>query len=181
MSKRQRLAGITHALRGVDQKIAERYFRNEEGATLVEAALSISIFLMVLIAVFAFSIAFYTYHRISDAACEGTRYAIVRGYTCSAYTSTTPCPATETDIANYVKSFGYPGLDPANNMTVTVTTSSASSGPNPTYTSCGEGTSCNAAGDEVQVTVTYQFPLSIPFWNQQTIDMSSSSSLVYAQ
>ena len=158
--------------------------KDESGAALVEMALSCSILLMLLLGLFEMTLAFYTYHYVSDAAREGSRWAIVRGSTSCANTPSLPyaCPsgATEVDIANYVGTLGYPGIDSGKYMTVTVDTSQVSA-DNATWTSCGEGTSCNAPGDQVQVTVTYYFPLNVPFWKSVTLPVTSSSSMVYSQ
>ncbi len=136
---------------------------------------------MILFAVFDFSIAFYTYHYVSDAAREGTRYAIVRGSQCSSYSKTTPCPATADEIASYVKGLEYPGID-ATNMTVSTSwlSQSGPSGSGNTWSACGSGT-CNKPGNQVKVTITYQFPLDIPLWAQRTLSIGSSSAMVISQ
>lgn len=158
--------------------------KDESGAALVEMALSCSILLMLLLGLFEMTLAFYTYHYVSAAAREGSRWAIVRGNSSCANTpnlsSACPSGATEDDIANYVKTLGYPGIDSGKYMTVTVYTSQVSA-DNATWTSCGEGTACNAPGDQVQVTVRYDFPLNVPFWRSVTLPVSSSSSMVYSQ
>src|SRR6185312_4836624 len=94
MSKDRQLSGLWRSLRSARQKSIWVRLRDQRGGSLVESAISISIFLMVFFAVFDFSIAFYTYHYVSDAAREGTRYAIVRGSQCSSNSKTAPCPAT---------------------------------------------------------------------------------------
>lgn len=165
--------------------------RDEAGSNLVETALASTVFFVLLLGIFEFSLAFYTYHYVSSAARQGSRYAIVRGADCSMNLPSAPasfhCGATETNISDYVKGLGYPGINSPKYMTVTVNTFShvlgtdASGNPHTTWTSCGEGTTCNAPGDQVQVTVTYNFPLSIPFWKQQSLGISSTSNMVYSQ
>ena len=51
------------------------------GQTLVETALSIAALLMFIIGSAEIGLAAYSYHFISDASREATRYAIVRGST----------------------------------------------------------------------------------------------------
>lgn len=171
----------------------QRSFCEEEGATLVETALALTVLFVLLFGIFDFSMGFFTYHYIAEAAREGARWAIVRGADSCTNTPdlSDACPsgATETEIGNYVKSLGYPGVN-ASNMTVKVYTwqydTSTSS-----WTPCGEmsgGTVCNTPadvghvyGDSVQVTVSYKFPLSIPFWGTKTVPVRSTSSMVYSQ
>ena len=168
-----------------------RRLKDESGAALVEMALTCSILVMLLLGLFEMTLAFYAYHYVSDAARECSRWAIVRGSTSCTNTPTLSgivCPtdpsqpsgATEDEIANYVKTLGYPGIDSANLMNVTVETSQVSA-DNTTWASCGEGTSCNAPGDQVRVTVTYNFPLNVPFWRSVILPVTSSSSMVFSQ
>jgi hypothetical protein len=164
-------------------KIARRVVNGEEGASLIESALSISIFLMVLFAVFDLSIAFYTYHYVSDAAREGTRYAMVRGSACSSQSHTTPCPVTSDEIASYVENLEYPGIDAGDFMTVTSTwlSQGSPSGTGNTWTACGTTAACKVHGNQVQVTVSYAFPLDIPLWKLESLSISSTSSMVISQ
>ena len=165
----------------------------DEGATLVEGALALTVLIALLFGVFEISMAAYTYHYIFEAAREGARWAIVRG---SQSCTNTPnlsdaCPsgATESEIADYVEHLGYPGMDPSR-MTVTVYTSQYNATTS-SWTPCGEmssGTVCNSPStvghvfaDSVQVNVSYNFPLSIPFIGVETLPVSSSSTMVYAQ
>jgi len=163
-----------------EAKDSER--RSDEGATLVEMALVSAILFAMLFGLFEMTLAFYTYHFVSEAAREGSRYAIVRGATsCTNTPNLTNCNASEPDIATYVKSLGYPGIDAANRMDVTVNTLQGGSPGSMTWTSCGEGMACNQPGDQVQVIVTYHFPLSIPFWKATTLNVSSTSTMAIAQ
>ena len=90
---------------------------DEEGSSLVEMALSCLILIPVLFGIIQMSFALYCYHYAADAAREATRFAIVRGVNCgkflsnSAYCSPTDgssTGATANDIAQYVKTLGYP-------------------------------------------------------------------------
>jgi Flp pilus assembly protein TadG len=154
-----------------------RRSRSEYGSTLVETALSLVILLTVAMGVMEMSLALYTYHFISDAAREGTRFAIVRGSSCAANAGlTSACPATQADIQSYVQGLGYPGIDP-NLMTVTTTAYLAY----PTGTVCTAAfLTCMSPGNQVKVIVSYQFPLSIPFIPASTLTMSSTSQMVIA-
>ena len=174
------IAGVRKSMRGA--------LGEDSGATVVETAISVSIVLMLLFAVFDFSLAFYTYHYVSDAAREGSRWAIVRGsLSCKNTPNLADCGATAGEVAAYVKGLGYPGINAANYMTVSVSTAASSS----TTTSNGTGTTVwntisndmtyDAPGDQVTVQVSYAFPLSVPFWKQTTLNVSSTSSMVFSQ
>ena len=168
-----------------------RSLRKDEAATLVETALASMIFFAVLLGIFQFALGFYIYHYSSNAARQGSRYAIVRGANCSTNLPTAPasfhCNASESDIAAYITGLGYPGVDAARNLNVTVNSCAGSlhadpSGkPTTSWSPCTRGTAYNEPGDEVQVTVNYAFPLVIPFWKGQSVGISSTSSMVYSQ
>ena len=169
---------------------ARRGICGDEGSNLVETAISTSIVLALLFGVFDMSLCFYTYHYVSDAAREGARYAVVRGSTACANTPNLDvCEAgdaggaTEADIASYVQGQGYPGIDAQKNMTVKTYTCPSANGAVrwPALPNCPEGIASNAPGDLVKVQVTYNFPLSIPFWKQTTLKVTSTSSMPIQQ
>jgi len=155
--------------------------RSDMGGTLVESAFSIGILLTLLIGIIEGCLMVYSYHFISNAAREGTRYAMVRGSTwsqapwsagaCASYSSS-GCIASGPNIQDYVKSLAFPGID-ASNIQVTPTWYNVTGG--------SQGAAYNAAGDVIQVKVTYQFPVSIPGLPQSTLSMSSTSQMVIAQ
>ena len=156
---------------------------DEQGNSLVEMAIGISLFLMLLIGIIEMSLALYTYNYVSDAAREGSRWAIVRGAECSTNTpGLDHCNASLSDVRTYVQSLAYPGIN-SSNLTVTATWLQPSSPPGATWSSCISTASvpCNQQGYEVQVTVSYPFPLNIPFWQNTTLTVGSTSSMVIAQ
>ncbi len=146
---------------------------NEEGSNLVEMALVMIILLTVLFGLMQISLALYTYHYVSEAAREGTRYAMVRGSSCSAFTAA--CPASSDDVQSYIYSLGFPGINPSA-MAVTTAWSAYPAGG-----ACLPSAGCNNPGNQVKVTVNYQYPLSIPFIPATTIGMSSTSQMVISQ
>lgn len=163
------------AIKDTLRKNADRAFAlrrtGEDGNTMVEMALSALLLLCFIFGVMEVCLALYTYHNISEAAREATRFAIVRGYSCTSWA--TACPAGITDIQNYVEGLGYPGIDPSK-MTVNATWSAYSNAD-----SCPASPSpCNSTGNLVTVQVTYQFPLSLPFVSLTTIPMSSTSAMI---
>jgi Flp pilus assembly protein TadG len=154
---------------------------SERGASLVETAVASSVLLAMLFGIFQLSLALYTYHYISEAAREGSRWAIVRGSTsCTNTPNLDDCGATTAQINSFVKSLGYPGIDAADNMTVTTSFLSASSTQPTTWTTCSTSP-CNVPGNLVKVQVQYRFPLSVPFVTVTTLNMSSTSQLAIAQ
>lgn len=153
---------------------------SEHGAALVEFALSASIMIAVLLGLFAMLMALYTYHYVSYAAREGSRYAIVRGADCSQSSAMPGCNATSADIQTYVRSLGYPGINP-NDMTVTTTWLLANGTVPATWSPCTAAVGCNVPGNEVQVQVQYAFPFNIPFVPSRTLDLSSASTMVISQ
>ncbi len=140
---------------------------------MVEMALASVILLTMLFGLMEICTAVYTYHFISEAAREGTRFAIVRGYSCTGFTPA--CPASQSDVQNYVENLGYPGINPQN-MTVSTAWSAYPAGG-----TCAPSASCNNPGNQVEVTVNYQYPLSIPFIPSSTLNMSSTSEMVISQ
>lgn len=159
--------------------------KKDDGSALVETAFASMIVLAMLFGMFEAFFALYGYHYVSYAAREGARYAAVRGYYCSADSTTMPnCPANQTNLTSYVQGLDYPGIV-ASDITVTPTwyyTNVLAPTFPPVYTSCGQtATGCNDAGMLVQVEVSYKIPVPIPFINTLTFNMSSTSSMTITQ
>ena len=132
----------------------------ERGSAVVEFAAAFTMLFMFLFAIMDLSRALYSYHFIADAAREGTRYAMVRGSSCTSWA--TACPASATDIQNYLKNVPA-GINPSS---VTVTTTWT---PN------------NQPGSVVQVQVQYGFKPIFPLIPKGTLTMTSSSQVVISQ
>jgi hypothetical protein len=132
-------------------------------------------------------LALYGYHYVAYAAREGTRWAMVRGSECRFDSTTMPnCGAAGTDVQTHLQGLGFPGIDStkvtasAKWMTASIPTPSSPT----TWTLCSTDTAvspCNDPGHMVVVTVTYSYPLSIPFLNKQTLNMTSTSSMMITQ
>jgi Flp pilus assembly protein TadG len=161
-------------------KARQRSAHGESGASILEMALALTILFPFLFGIMEVCLAAYTYHFISEASREATRYAIVRGNTYSP----TQCPATPTyatcvaqggnnagDIATYVQNLNFPAIDPTK-MTV-ISTWLHSDG-----TACGTADSCKPPGNLVKITVQYNFPLSVPFVPVNTWALTSTSQMV---
>lgn len=134
--------------------------QHERGSAVVEFAAAFTVLFMFLFAIMDLSRALYSYHFIADAAREGTRYAMVRGATCTSYT--TACPAAASDIQTYLKNVPA-GINPSS-LTVTTTWN-----PN------------NSPGSVVQVQVRYSFQPIFPLMPKGALVMTSSSEVVISQ
>jgi Flp pilus assembly protein TadG len=146
----------------------------QRGSGLVEQALVLTVLLMVMFGIIDFGRALYTYHFVSEAAREATRWASVRGSTCNP--ALTGCEADAANVQALVKDVAGMGLDPAN---ITVDLDWATS-PN-SIPACTAP--ANHPGCAVQVQVTYAFQFILPFLPPaaRTLTMSSTSQMVITQ
>jgi len=169
-------------------RFAQAFVRAEHGAAAVEVAITSGILFMTLIGLMKICLAIYTYHFVSEAAREGTRYAIVRGSACGtpfpSFTTACPAKVDGSDVNAYVKGLSYPGISSAA-MTVTTTYSTY-----PATKVCNPLPTCNNPSDLVTVKVDYAFPLSLPYipanslfvqWHLDTYTMTSTSAMIIAQ
>jgi hypothetical protein len=147
--------------------------RSEDGAGLVEMALSIAMLLSLVLGIMELSMALYTFHFVSEAARDGSRYAIVRGSSCPAILPGCPASGTGVDVETYLRNQGFPTINPG-------LLSAVPSWPS-TGATCPSSGPCDSPGNLVKVVVTYQFPLSIPFLPTRTLSMSSTSQMVISQ
>lgn len=167
-------AGLAHGLRG------------EEGSSLVEMGLATVILMMLVLGVIQFSLLFFAYNEVSDAARMATRWAAVRGANSCANTNyeLASCGASAADITNYVHGLGYPGLV-ASQINVTPcwlqqVTTPTSTVPISSWSTSTCGTS-TVPGNEVQVTVSYAYPIFVPYWRAASITVKSTAAMVVAQ
>src|SRR5437899_3349824 len=105
--------------------------RAQRGASLVEYAFVVILFLSLLFGISGFGHALFVYHHINNAAKEATRYAAVRGYKCDLTPTGQPSctatnsasgtagPTTAADVTAYVASITPPSID-SSNFTITV-------------------------------------------------------------
>jgi len=128
--------------------------RCERGSVLIEMAVTLPVLFTLLFCFMAMCLAFYSRDMISEAARDGTRYAMLHGASCP--NSTTPtCEATATQVNSYVTGLGWPNLGGG---TMTVAT---------TYPSGNE-----AVGSLVQVKVTYVFAIKMAFVPANSLTMT---------
>jgi len=146
------------------------FAKNEEGGSLVEFAIAGSLLFMMLFGIIEFSFAFYSFNFTAEAAKEAARYAAVRGgNSCSGTVHLSDCGITSTQLQTVVQNMGYPGIN-ANSTTVSVAW--------PDTCSDTGAANCTEPGSNVQVNVSYQFPLSVPFWKATTLTMHSTAEMV---
>jgi Flp pilus assembly protein TadG len=150
----------------------------QRGSSLVEQALVLTFLLAVMFGIIDFGRALYTYHFVSEAAREATRWASVRG-------STTTLPGGQAtngpggNVQAFVANVSGMGLD---STKITATTNwpiRAYSNP-----SCvGAGNNKKNPGCIVQVQVDYAFQFTMPFLppSTTTFNMSSTSEMVITQ
>lgn len=178
-----RLKGVRSRLGSIRRSLRAQRLVGEEGASIVEMAIASAVIFSVLFGVIAFMLALYTYNFVADAAREGSRYAMVRGSrSCTNASGLTNCNIQADTLQTWVQNLSYPGIN-KNNLNVTtnwLTGTTAGTPPTTTWSTCGSGT-CNIPGNIVQVTVSYAFPLNIPFWRNDTLSISSTSEMVISQ
>ncbi len=176
---------------------ARRLASEQAGASLVEVAISLAVYVTMLFGVIELLLAMYAYNFVSDAAREATRFAVIRGAnSCVPSASFPNCnlgPPSVTSATNpnrnpvlqYIDTLRYPGLNPSGlsaDVSWWVAHQNASGHTNWT-TQCAraldaKGNACNAEGNAVRVVVTYGFPLRLPWMNARLLRVSSTSQMV---
>jgi Flp pilus assembly protein TadG len=139
---------------------------------MVETALVMMLLMTMLLAVFQFSLAYYAYNYVTYAARDATRYAIVRGSSCSGLSG--GCPASADDIQDYLRSNTFPGINP-NSMTVSTSWPSAQSQCSPSQSPC------NNPGNLVQISVSYTMTFRVPPLAPWTRTVNATSNMVISQ
>jgi Flp pilus assembly protein TadG len=157
----------------------------EKGSTMLEFALTVSLFLVMLFGIVDFGRALYTYHFLSNAAREATRYAAVHGYTCNddnscsvANPDTGPANSMNTVIQDYVQAIIPSGI---NSSQVTTTPTWPVQANSPTICGSrvnGSGPYANYPGCTVQVKVSYPFGFLVPLVHSGSITLSSTSEMI---
>jgi Flp pilus assembly protein TadG len=166
-----------------------QHLKVEEGSSLVEFALIFLVMMAMMLGIIDYCRAAYTYHFVSNAAREATRYAAVRGSTCAGDGSCTNdgnCTnyATVTCVPTYVDSIAPPGIDTSStgcggSACLTTTASWTPLANSPAVCS----TTNNAPGCTVKVIVSYNFNFIFPlvyraFSSTGTLTLSSASEMI---
>jgi Flp pilus assembly protein TadG len=142
----------------------------QRGTALLEFAFTIVIAFVLIFGIIDFGRALYSYHFVSNAAREATRWASVRGALCSS--SVTPCPAQPADIQAYVMGIVPLGIDKGQ-----ITVDPQPANPNGLQI-CG--TTSNYPGCAIQVNVSYNFNFLFPvsFYNSAPVSYNASSFMM---
>lgn len=135
-------------------------FNVESGQGTVEFALSATILLMLMFAIFEMSMVVYSYNTISHAARECVRYAIV-------HSPTGPNPATTTQIKNVAVS--YADLPAPNQLTANDVAVSWPADPN------------LPSEDDAQCNISLNYNLRVPFLPSKTLHLTASARMLVAQ
>lgn len=168
-------------------RIQARRLRGEQGSTLVEIALTFFMLTTVVFGIIAFGMMIFAWNFISDAAREGTRYAMVHGSTCEDSSGSEPvsCALTSDQIASYVE-----GLSPSSFITSGIKVEvhcGPGGGPAPPSGDCGatgpghDDAANNSPGNVVAVQITYKFTLFQRLLHLPPISMKTSSERVIWQ
>jgi Flp pilus assembly protein TadG len=160
---------VPRLTRRLSPRLAERLCdaHDEGGSALVEFAMTASVFFLTLVGLMKICLAVYTYHYVSECAHETIRYAIISGSS-----SSTPV-STNDAVQTYARGLGYPAIKSSLVTTATTWDTYPTAGG-----TCTPSAACNNPGNIVKVTVSYTFPLSIPFTSSTTWNMSSTASMV---
>jgi Flp pilus assembly protein TadG len=116
--------------------------RSERGQSLVELAVSLTVIMLLLAGAVDFSIAYFTFTAMQDAAQEGAIYGSIN-------------PGDEAGIISRVRSASTNPVNLADESLVDVDVTLSGD-------SCS-GADCACEGNEVHVKVVYDYPISMPF------------------
>jgi len=109
--------------------------RSERGQSLVELAMSLTVILLLLAGAVDFSIAYFSFSAMQDAAQEGALYGSIH-------------PDLKGEVENRVRGASTNPVDLSDLSLVTVTVVTT-------------GSECE--GDSITVSVGYDYPISMPF------------------
>jgi Flp pilus assembly protein TadG len=157
-----------------------RHTNSEKGSSIVEFAFIVVVLMMMILGIIDFCRAAYSYHFVSEAAREASRWAAVNGETCAGDGScngTAPMnngPATQTDIQTYVTNLTPPGID---STKITTTANWCPKGANCPAT-CTTPGPANNPGCTVEVKVSYTFSFIFPLVRTGTLTLSSTSEMI---
>ena len=144
------------------------------GSTLTEFAFVVPVLFAMLFGIIDFGRALYSYHFVSNAAREATRWASVRGKDCRPGLDS--CPAGPDDVTDYVVSIAPPGIDTSSSKLLVDADWVAPPNALPVCVNLPKSPGC-----DIRVTVTYNFSFILPFLPSGTHPMTSTSEMVISQ
>ena len=158
----------------------------------MEFAFVIFLLLTMMLGITEFSRAVHAYHFVSNASREATRYAAVRGSTC---TNDGSCwndgnctdIATQSCLGSYVNSIAPSGIDTSSNgcsgsacLSTGVTWPVVTTSPDVCSGSNGVTKDPKYPGCTVEVQVSYNFQFLFPFVSKNGLTLSSTSQMIIA-
>jgi len=135
--------------------------RDDQGSAIIEMAVSLALLCTLLFCFMELCLAAYSHDLISELACEGALYAMVRGAACP-NTTTPTCEVTAAQVNAYVEGIALPNLGGG---TITVDT---------TYPAGNEN-----VGSTVKVQVSYSFPITMPLVPKSSAISMSTYATAY--
>ena len=160
---------ITVIAKAVRRFIHAPLFTKESGAGIIEFAIGSTVLFSFLIAVIELCFIFFMYNSTAQVAREASRWASVRGTTCSNPTITS-CPATVAQIQSFAA--GLPGGS-AMNVQVWFCNSDGA-------TNCVQNAANAKGGNIVKTNASFRFA-SVPFISRDALTVSSTSEMVIWQ
>jgi Flp pilus assembly protein TadG len=163
---------------------------SERGSAMLEFALTAVVVFTLIFGVMYLALALYTYEVVNQYARDASRYAMVHGAgcqeaahgnaSCSIGAGDTKGPPATTGPADaalktYLNGELYPGI---NGSKLNV---SAVYGMSPSETTQCSVTACNGTGDQVAVTVSYNYLYAIPFIPSRSFTMNATSTMTISQ
>lgn len=137
----------------------------------MEFAILIPVLFALVFGIIDFGRALYTFHFVSEAAREATRWASVRGNACSGLSG---CGAGQSEVTAYVASIVPMGIDPSK-LNVTATWVA----PPNNLAICQADK--HSPGCAVHVQIDYQFKFILPFLPTSGYRMTSTSEMIISQ
>ncbi len=167
------------------RRIAEylEWLKGQHGSSLVEFALVLILFCMMLFGVAGFGHALYVYHFVSHASKSATRWAAVNGSTCAQDGSCNGVngmsngPADANAVLTYVKNLAPPWIDTTKITTPVICgVAGVSNCADSTPATCAA--TPNSPGCTVEVQVSYNYSFVFPLVINKSMTLSSTSEMI---
>ena len=150
---------------------AKNAMYGEAGSAILEMAVTLPLLFAFLFCFMEVCLALYTLCMISESAREGTRYAMVHGASCPTSGSPT-CEVTAAQVNTFVQNINWADVA-GGTMTVCVYYNNNACNTNPANS--------RNVGNPVKITVTYVFPITMPFVPTSSLTLKSTSQMTIIQ
>lgn len=158
----------------------------DEGDNLIEYTLLFLVFIMIIFGIVDFGRALYSYHFVSNAAREATRWAAVNGAycgddsSCNGVNGMNNGPAQAGDVSNYVVGITPSGINSSGLTTTAVCGVKGTGACAGTPSNCSVANQSNFPGCTVEVQISYRFNFLTPLVSATPITLTSTSQMVIA-